>query len=412
MAHYQKRGKNSFLLVVDLGRDGRGKRIRKTKTIRVEDESLLRTRRRLDEYLKKELYKFQVEVETGEYIDTKNLKFKDFVDDWIKRHAKRNLAKRTLQNYKEKLKNYILPYFGNDKIEDIKAMHIVMFLDELSKPGMAVSGRKESLSSATIYEIDKTLRVIFNKAVEWQVIKESPMKNLSRPKIEKREMTIYNEEDLTKLIEALYKEHVVWRIYFLTAALAGMRRGEVIALQWNNVDFDNDCIVLNKSIPFFEDGKPHLKGTKTNERERIIYMPKWYMKELKKFKKFWDEEKHAAGDKWIGGNDEYLYHDGFGKVYTPSQVNKMWGAIVERHDLKYIRPHDLRHTMITYLLNRGESPFNVSKRAGHSDVKITTDIYGHADEFGGKSSAKHLERFKIDDLDNNWTTEPIFIDSE
>src|SRR5690625_5301362 len=61
----------------------------------------------------------------------------------------------------------------------------------------------------------------------------------------------------------------------------------------------NDCIVLNKSIPFFEGGKPHLKGTKTNERERIIYMPKWYMKELKKFKEFWDEEKYAVGDKWI-----------------------------------------------------------------------------------------------------------------
>src|SRR5690625_1124849 len=132
MAHYQKRGKNSFLLVVDLGRDGRGKRIRKTKTIRIEDEALLRTTRRLEEYLKGKLYKFQAEIEAGEYIDTKNLKFKDFVDDWIDRHAERNLAKRTQQNYKEKIDNYLLPYFGNDKLEDIKAMHIVMFLDRKS----------------------------------------------------------------------------------------------------------------------------------------------------------------------------------------------------------------------------------------------------------------------------------------
>src|SRR5690625_7927574 len=133
MASIQKRGKNTFQLTVELGYDGRGRRRRRTKNIKVEDEKLLRAPRRLEEHLKKELYKFQAEIEAGEYIDTKNLKFKDFVDDWIDRHAERNLAKRTQQNYKEKIDKYLLPYFGNDKLEDIKAIHIVMFIYELLK---------------------------------------------------------------------------------------------------------------------------------------------------------------------------------------------------------------------------------------------------------------------------------------
>lgn len=131
MAHYQQRGKNSFLLVVDLGRDGRGKRIRKTKTIRIEDEKLLRTKRRLEEYLNKELYKFQAEVESGEYISTKNLKFKDFVDDWMNKHAYKNLEKTTIKNYKIHLDNYIIPHFGNMNLDKIKAIHVVNFLDKM-----------------------------------------------------------------------------------------------------------------------------------------------------------------------------------------------------------------------------------------------------------------------------------------
>ena len=407
MAHYQKRGENSFLLVVDLGRDGRGRRIRRTKTVRVEDEKLLRAPRRLENYLNQQLYTFQAKVEAGEYINTKNLKFRDFVDDWYEKHAYKNLEKTTIKNYKAHLDNYILPYFGNMHLDKIKAIHVVNFLDEISKPNASNKGK--TLSDATIYEFDKTLRVVLNKAVEWQVLKEHPLKNLPRPKVKKRKMKTYNEDDFNKMVESLYKEEPVWRMFFLTSALSGMRRSEVIALQWNDINFEEHYIRLKRSIPIRIDGQPHIKGTKTDEHERIVYMPEWYMNELLQYKEYWDLERYAVGDKWKGGKYEFVFHDGYGNSYTPESATNTWGKIVKRHNLKDIRLHDLRHTMITYLLNRGESPFNVSKRAGHSDVKVTTDIYGHADEYGGKSAAKHFERFKIDDLDNNWTTNDIII---
>lgn len=408
MAHYQQRSENSFLLVVDLGRDGRGKRIRKTKTIRIEDEKLLRTKRRLEEHIKKKLYKFQIEVEAGEYINTKNLKFSDFVHDWYKKHAYKNLEKTTIKNYRSHLDNYLIPHFGNKNLDKIQAIHVVNFLDEISKPKASNNGK--TLSDSTIYEFDKTLRVIFNKAVEWQVLKESPILNLPRPRIRKKEMNVYNEDDFQKLIKVLYKEHIVWRMFYLTSALSGMRRSEVIALQWKDINFEDKYIKLTRSVPLIIDSKPYVKGTKTNEDKRIIYMPNWYMEELKHFKKYWDKERYAVGNKWIGGDEKYMFHNGFGKIYTPESATNTWRKIIKRHNLKEIRLHDLRHTMITYLLNRGESVFNVSKRAGHADVKVTTDTYGHASEIGGKSSAKHFEKLKFNDLDNKRTTEQIFID--
>jgi integrase len=247
--------------------------------------------------------------------------------------------------------------------------------------------------------------------VEWQVLKESPLRNLPRPKIKKRTMNHYDENDVFEFIKALYKEHIVWRMFFITSAMSGMRRAEVIALQWLDFNFEEGYIRLTRSIPLFEDDDPYVKGTKSNEDERIIYMPDWYMGEMNGFKEFWDNEKYAAGNKWLGGDDEYVFHDGFGKPYTPNNASKMWANIIERHGLKKIRLHDLRHTMITYLLNSGESVFNVSKRAGHANSKITTDTYGHADERGGKSAIKHFEKFNPVDLVGKRSVEQTFIDS-
>lgn len=409
MASIQRRGENSFLLVVELGYDGRGKRLRRTKTIRVEDENLLRTKKRLEDHLKKELYKFQIEIETGEYIQTKNLKFSQFVDDWIEKHAKKNLAIRTQGNYKEKLNNYILPYFGNYKLDDIKTMHIVMFLDEVSQPGNAKSGRKKPLSNATIYEIDKTLRVVFNKAVEWQVLKESPMKDLSRPSIKRKKMNFLDSFGIKYFLESMYKEEPTWRMLFITSAISGYRRAEVIALQWKNINFDEGYIRINKSIPLFRDSKPLVKSTKTDEDERVTFMPDWYMDELKDFKQFWDTEKYAAGNKWQGGDDQYLFHNGFGIPYLPNTVTGRWIRIRKKYGIDNIRLHDLRHTMISYLLNEETPIFAVSKRAGHSSIKITSDTYGHSDNRTGKTAVEPLEKLKPKQSVNNWSTTDIVI---
>ncbi|MBP1950244.1 tyrosine-type recombinase/integrase [Virgibacillus litoralis] len=408
MGSYQRRGENSFLLVVELGYDGKGIRKKKTRTLQVKDKALLRTKKRLENYIESELYKFQAEVESGEYISPEKRKFSDYISDWRNKFAKNNYAARTLQNYNEKLNNYILPYFGSKRLDQIKPIHVVNFMSEVSQPGAAASKREEPLSGATIYEIDKTLRVVLNKAVEWQLIKKSPMDGLKRPKIKKKEMNYYEMDDVIKFILALYKEPVNWRMFFLTSAIAGMRRGEVLALEWTDYDFEENEILLKKSIPFFENGEPHIKNTKTNEIIRRISMPGWYMEEMGQYKKKWYQEKKDCGDWWKGGSNTFLFHKGFGIPYIPSTVNKTWTNIKKRHGLKNIRLHDLRHTMVTYLLEDGESLLNVQNRAGHSSSKITTDIYGHVSKRASKSTAERFEKFNPKHLVNNSSTSTDF----
>lgn len=407
MASYQRRGENSFLLVVEAGYDSKGIRKKKTKTIRIDDEKLLRTTKRLREHVEKELYIFQSEVESGEYINPERLMFGDFVNDWDNKHAKKNLAGKTQRNYREKLENYILPRFENKKLNEIKPIHVVNFLHDVSLPGAAISGRKKSLSDATLYEIDKTMRVVLNKAVEWQLIKNSPMEGLSRPKVRKKKMKFYENEEVIVFMRVMYQIESVWRMLLVTYAISGMRRGEGIALQWPDFHFDEGYIELTRSIPFFENGKPHVKSTKTDEDKRIITMPDWYMEEMKTFKEYWDDEKKMTGEEWRGGSDEYVFHSGSGIPYTPETVTGTWTKIKKSYGLKDIRLHDLRHTMITFLLNEGETILNVQERAGHSSSKITTDVYGHVTKKASKSTAERFEKFDPRQFVNSSSTNNI-----
>lgn len=402
IASYQRRGENSYLLNVEAGYNAKGKRIRKTKTIRVE-EKLLKTKKKLKDYLNQELVKFQMEVDAGEYISPEKKTIESFTQDWVEKHAKKNLALRTQQNYIEKLNNYILPYLGHLKMSDIKPIHIVNFLDEVSQPHAAIR-KKDGLSDSTLYEIDKTLRVLFNKAVEWKIISDSPLSGLKRPKIKRKEMKFLESNEVVKLFEALKNEQSNWRMYFLTATMGGFRRGELIALQWTDIDFENNEIIIKNSIPTFEKGIPHMKSTKTDEIARIVPMPNWYMELLKQYKAEYMKERLLLEEKWKGNGYEFIFHSGEGKPYWPATATSKWMKIKKKHGIKNVRLHDLRHTMVTLLIEEGAALKAIQQRAGHSSSKITSDVYGHLTKKTSRSTAEKLEKYNPNYFVNNSST--------
>lgn len=122
MASIQKRGKESYLLTVEAGYDAKGKRIRRTKTVKCKGITEAR----------KELAKFQVEVEVGEYIAPEKIKFGDFVSDWIAKRVEKELSPSTAASYQSYLKIHLLPVFSHYRLDQIKPIHLVNFLDDLS----------------------------------------------------------------------------------------------------------------------------------------------------------------------------------------------------------------------------------------------------------------------------------------
>src|SRR5689334_15153640 len=123
MASIEKRGGNSWRLIVEIGYDANGKRLKRYKTIKIEDPAILKTKKRLKDHLQEELIKFKIEVEAGEYIAPEKMTFGIFVEEWEIKYAVKHLSEKTLYTYRSHLKNRILPTFGHMRLDQIKPLH-------------------------------------------------------------------------------------------------------------------------------------------------------------------------------------------------------------------------------------------------------------------------------------------------
>jgi integrase len=393
MASIQKRGENSFLLVVESGYDPAGRRIRRTKTVRIHDQALLKTTKRLKDHLQSELIKFKLEVESGAYISPDKMKLEQFIKEWETKFAIKNLGEKTLYEQISLAKNHIIPSIGHLRLDQIKPIHIINHLDNLSTIDSRKDGKPGALSDSTLYQIDKVLRSIFNRAEEWQVIKESPMKKIKRPRIKKKEMNYLDEQESVRLIDSLQKINHTWRLYFLTAMIGGLRRGEIISLEWPDLDFENNLIHVNKNIPMFKNKQPVIKDTKSGST-RFVSMPSWYMADLKEYHHVWKKDKLAMGELWEGGDRQFVFHGGVGIPFYPQTATGEWQKFKKKFGFEGIRLHDLRHTMITLLIEEGVNIKAIQERAGHSSSRITTDVYGHITKKVRDMTAEKFEKFK------------------
>ena len=398
MASIEKRGKNSWRLVVEAGRDAKGRRRREKKTIHVEDKALLRTKKKLRDYLEARLYEFKREVEAGEYIRPQKMLFGDFVEtQWKPKYAEKEFAKSTQVTFYQHLRVHILPWFGHMCLRSIKTMHVVDFMNYLATPA-AKKDRKNInggiLSGGTRVYILKVLRSVFSAAVEWNFISKNPCDGVRWPKVRKKEVEVYEEEELDNIFQALEKEPIRWRMIILMAFLSGFRREEIVALEMNDLDFENDTIRVDASIPMKIKGKFLVKNPKSEASKRTITMPKWFMDELKKYCTQWKLEKMRVGSGWKGGDKCYLFHSGKGIPYNPNSVTNWWRKFLQRNRIRHIKLHGLRHTSATYLLENGANMKAIQKRLGHADVKTTQNLYLHVTKKEQKKVIKEFDHFR------------------
>ena len=388
----EKRGENSWRLRVDLGYNPDGSRNRPAKTITIDDPALLRTTKKLREYLEDQLAEFKREVLSGEYIKPEKMTLKAFVEsEWDAKYAGYELSPRTRKNYLDYYRGYIEPEFGHLALSDFKPIHIVNFIAKLRQPGARRDGRGENLSGRTIQYIYSVLRNMLTYAKTCGLIKTNPMQEIPKPKAEKPKAQFYESEEVKQIIDALYSEPAHWRMMILTAILGGLRRGELVALQWSDVDFKTNQIHVERSISLEYKDKIYEKGTK-NDEDRYVDMPEWFMKDLKKFRLQWLKQK-AEAPTWRGGSKEYIFHAGEGEPFYYCYPSEWWRKFTKRHNIRYISLHKLRHTSVTVLIEKGASLKSIQERVGHKQAQTTNDIYGHVTKKLSREVANLLNDF-------------------
>src|SRR5699024_10298746 len=278
----EKRGKNSWRLEVNAGVDANGKYIRKRKTVTARNKT----------EAKELLQEFSVQVRKGEYVAPTGITLNEFVPVWRKERIK-EIAPNTMETYDYAFNGRILPAIGHYKLDKIKPLDIKNLVTNIEKEGLA---------SSSIAKVYNALNNLFKFAIENDVLQNNPMDKVKRPKVTYKKGQVYGTEELNKLYHLLNEEeNKQMALLVKTALLTGMRKGELLGLQWHDVDVANNIIRIRHTLTYTKETGYLLKSPKTNDSVRQVAPPKGLMKELRKHIQRKREEKNMAAEMWESG---------------------------------------------------------------------------------------------------------------
>ena len=353
----RKRGKRWYYYFEDINDDGSRKKVEKVGgDTRPEAEAALR--------------KVLSDIdETGQYFLGTDTRVKQYLDFWMEEYVKLNLKYNTYENYRFTIKNHINGYLGKKKLTDLSPALLQNFINAEFKKGY---------SKKTMTITHSVLKNALNMAVyPWGLIKQNPMLYVKIPKYEerpttKKDLKIISLEDFDHMLEITPEGHPFYiplNIGFYT----GMRVGEVCGLTWDNVDFSNETITVEKQM--VKNEGTWVYGTpKTSSSNRTIFIGQTLLAILKKHKKQQLENRMKYGKLYIDSNAVCTKE--YGELVTPSVVKWNTRRISNALSLSF-NFHSLRHTHATLLLENGAKMKEISERLGHSRISITMDTYSH-----------------------------------
>ena len=354
----EKRGKDSYRLVCTNGYDLNGKLIKHTKTIHGSKKDA-----------QIELAKFVADVQNGLVIEGKSLKFSEFTEIWKRDYGSKEL----------------LPYFGHFYINKIKPTDIMQFYDLLGRDTQLVrkksnNGKKtlKPLSGKTILEHHRLLRAMLHKAIYWQLLVSNPAERVQPPKAMKPKRRYYDDEQCKILLENLTElgeEQIKYKVAIILTIFTGVRLGELMGLEWQDVDFKTGIVSINRSSQYLADKGVFTKTPKTESSIREVAIPDFVVSLLEEYKLWYDEQKSFYGELWTNSNRLFVQADG--KPMHPSTISKWFVKYVAQIGLPVINFHGLRHTNATLLISQNIDVAVVAARLGHAQITTTFNFYVH-----------------------------------
>ncbi len=354
--HVQQRGKHSFRLKFDAGRDERtGKRKTQFVTFRGTKRQAQTKLAELIASVAQAKYVEPSKITVAEYV-------RDRVDQW---EAAGEISARTAGRYRELVENQIVPHIGGKLIQKLRADDVESWHATLRTSGRA--NGKGGLAPRTIGHAHRVLGKALRNAVRFDIVTKNVAGLQAAPKVDDDEMVII--QDVPALIERL-RGHRLFPLAII-ALFTGMRIGEVLALRWGRVDLDRKIIAVREAI---EETKVHgvrLKAPKTKAGRRDISMPDVLVDVLRDMRKVRLEIQIALG---LGKlpDDALLFAEFGGSLPSQKYYSKAWSDIGVG-----VPFHALRHTHASQLIDAGVDIVTISKRLGHAKPDITLRIYAH-----------------------------------
>ena len=291
-------------------------------------------------------------------IEPQRIKLGDYLDRWLKDAAKSRVRETTFANYERVVKNHIKPHLAGVALAKLTAFQIHGLYSCLAQAGK---------SAETIRLVHAVLHRALKQAVRWRLIPFNMAADVDRPKAAKADISFLTAEQSEALLKAARGDRM--EALYVLAVTSGMRLGELLGLQWSDVDLRGRAIMVQHSLQELN-GKLTLAEPKTARGRRRIDLPEMAIEALIRHKARLLKEG-LAGVAWVFPNLS-------GGPWRRSHLHfNEYKPLLKRAGLPDIRFHDLRHTSATLLLSQGVHPKVVQERLGHSQISVTLDTYSH-----------------------------------
>lgn len=351
--HIVKRYKNSYTIVLNLGRDP------STGKAKQQWVSVKGTKKDAEKRLAELLH----QIDSGTFMKPGKTTLGEFLERWVADYRP-NLSARGFERYEGIVRGHLIPGVGSITLARLKPEHLQEYYTTTLNAGV---------STGTVRYHHAVLHVALQTAVRWGLLPRNPADAVSLPKIRRAEMQTWDEDELTRFVE-LAKD-TPYHALFYTALFTGMRRSELLALRWQDVDLLLSQIRVNRGLHHLKDGSYIFTEPKSAKSRRTIALSPSVTLLLREYQ---EKQKLVRAMLGIPLTDGALaFSTPEGKPLRPNTVTRAWTMLAKRAGVKVIRFHDARHTHASIMLKQGIHPKIVQERLGHSSIGITLDTYSH-----------------------------------
>lgn len=271
-------------------------------------------------------------------------------------------------------------YIGHKSAEKIAA-----YVGEPCNKLFNVERENACLSASTIHRIHSFISVVLTQAEKEMLIPYNPASRATPPRREYHKPNYFQPEQIAQILEAVEKEPIMWRTMIELMILSGARKGEILALKWRNVDFENKQIKIDSSLSYLPEYGIYEGATKTRNI-RFIPLPDPMIDQLKKYRIWQTKRRLMLGDMWV--NTDYVFTQKFGGAMSTGAINSYLNKFTEKNGLPHINPHSFRHTTASILIANNVDIVTVAHILGHTTTATTMEVYAHAIEENTRKAAE------------------------
>jgi integrase len=350
--HIRKRSRNSYSIAISLGKDPT------TGKYRYQWVSVKGTKKDAEKRLSELLH----QLDTGTLMKPNKTTLGEYLQRWLKDYARPNLSPRGFERYESIVRVHLAPSLGDVPLAQVKPEHIqkqyTLKLDH-------------GLSPRSVRYRHVVLHKALQTATKWGLVARNVADGVDVPRARQTEMQTWDEYEVARFLEAA--KGSPYYALFHTALFTGMRRSELLALQWRDMDLHQ--IYVNRSLHQLKDRSYVFTQPKSAQSRRTIALSPSSILALAEHK-----ERQKGIRAMLGiplKEEDLLFSTPEGKPLQPNTVSRAWTGLASRAGVRVIRLHDARHTHASLMLKHGVHPKIVQERLGHASIQITLDTYSH-----------------------------------